>query len=91
MSEKYLKNLIEIFLSINNYKLMKDFLEGILTRKELDEIPRRLEIVKRLNQEQSHHGIARDLGVGVATVSRGSRELKAGRFKILKRNKYKAK
>ncbi len=60
---------------------MLEFLKGILTPRELEELTTRLEIVKLLKSGLPHQEIARRLKVGVATVTRGSREIKAGRFK----------
>jgi len=60
---------------------MLDFLFGILTPKELEELTTRLQIVKLLKKGLPHQEIARRLEVGVATVTRGSRELRMGRFK----------
>ena len=60
---------------------MLEFLKGILTPKELDELVTRLQIIKLLKQGLPHQEIARRLGVGVATVTRGSRELRLGRFR----------
>ena len=62
---------------------LRDFLLGILTPKEIDELSTRLNIVKRLKQGQRQQQIAKLLQVGVATVTRGSRELQRGRFKYL--------
>lgn len=76
-----LQELIEAFLSIKTKKEMLEFLQGILTPAELEELPRRLQIVKMLKSGVSQHEIARQLGVGVATVTRGSKELQKGRFK----------
>lgn len=78
---KNLEELIEKILEIRTKKEMQDFLQGILTPKELFEIPNRLQIVKMLKKGISHHEIAEKLGVGVATVTRGSREIQKGRFK----------
>lgn len=77
---KGLDELIEILLRIKKNE-MYDFLRGILTPKELLEISNRLQIIKMLKQGISHHDIAGKLHVGVATVSRGSREIQKGRFK----------
>lgn len=79
-SNKELDKLIEILLKINGKDEMLDFLHGILTPKELIEIPNRLEIVKMLKRGISQHDIAGKLHVGIATVTRGSRELQNGRF-----------
>ena len=73
--------LVEAFLRNKSKAEMLDFLRGILTPKEFDEVVRRLQIVKFLKNGLPHQEIARRLGVGVATVTRGSRELRIGRFK----------
>jgi len=78
---KELDDLVEMLLRINEKDKMMDFLQGILTPKELIEIPNRLAIVKMLKRGISHHDVAGKLRVGVATVTRGSRELQKGRFK----------
>jgi TrpR family trp operon transcriptional repressor len=57
---------------------LETFIKGILTPTELEEISRRLEIVKLLKQGMPQHEIARKLGVGVATVTRGSKEISRG-------------
>lgn len=80
-SKKDLGELIKILLKIKDEEVMYDFLRGILTPKELLEISNRLQIVKMLKRGISHHDIARKLRVGVATVTRGSQELREGRFK----------
>lgn len=76
---------ITIIDQTQDRRLLDDFLRGITTTKERSELSRRLEIIKRLLDGQPHHKIAQDLGVGVATVTRGSRELSDGRFKVLRK------
>jgi TrpR family transcriptional regulator, trp operon repressor len=73
--------LLEVFLKNKTRSEMLDFLKGILTPRELDELTIRLQIVKLIKKGLPHQEIARRLKVGVATVTRGSRELNAGRFK----------
>jgi TrpR family trp operon transcriptional repressor len=75
-----LEELVKTILNVQGKEEMYDFLQGILTPKELLEIPNRLQIVKMLKRGISHHDIAGKLHVGVATVTRGSRELREGRF-----------
>lgn len=82
-SEKFLKELIEAFLSIKSEREMRDFLQGILTPQELIEIPHRLAIVKMLKKGISQQDIAGKLRVGIATVTRGSKELQKGRFQSI--------
>lgn len=78
--KKFLSELITTLLEIKSQEEMRNFLEGIFTPKELIEIPTRLQIIKKLKKGVSQHQIARDLEVGVATVTRGSKELKNGKF-----------
>ena len=73
--------LVKTLLGIRDDSEMKDFLRGILTPKELSEIPTRLQIVKKLKAGVPQHEIARELGIGVGTVTRGSKEIQKGRFK----------
>lgn len=80
MKNAHLDELIDQFLSIKTKKEMKDFLLGILTPGELAEIPTRLQIVKLIKKGVSQHEIAEKLQVGVATVTRGSKEIQKGRF-----------
>ena len=81
MNKKKLEELINSFLKQKNLIEMRDFLFGILTPSELDEIVTRLQIVKLIKKGLPHQEIARRLKVGVATVTRGSRELRMGKFK----------
>lgn len=81
--DKQLNKLIDLLLSIKSKEEMEDFLLGILTPKELEEIPTRLSIVKMLKRGVPQHKISEELGVGIATVTRGSKELQLGRFKVV--------
>jgi TrpR family trp operon transcriptional repressor len=73
--------LIKTLLEIKDPSSMLDFLKGILTPAELQEIPTRLQIVRQLKKGIDHHTIAKNLKIGVATVTRGSKEIQKGRFK----------
>lgn len=77
-------SVIDIISSIKDKELLEDFLVGITTPKERTEIGQRLMVVQRLLKKEPHHKIADDLGVGVATVTRGSKELQDGKFKVLR-------
>ena len=81
MNKRYLNELAEAVLNLGDRKNTIDFLEGILTQKELSEISLRLQIVKRLKAGEPQRKIADQLGVGIATITRGSKELQLGRFK----------
>jgi TrpR family trp operon transcriptional repressor len=84
-----MNNFDEFITTVNQIQdksLLEDFLRGITTANERKELSQRLEIIKRLLDGQPQHKIAEDLGVGVATVTRGSKELSEGRFKALRKN-----
>ena len=68
------------FLKSKTPSEMSDFLEGILTPKEILELAQRIEIVKLLKSGMPQRQIAEKVGVGIATVSRGSREISRGKF-----------
>ena len=79
--DKYLKNLSTHLLGIKTDKEMASFLQAIFTPAELEHIPKRLELVRLLKKGVLQHEIAKKLGMGVATVTRGARELKKNNFK----------
>ncbi len=76
---------IDLTYSIRDKKVLEDFLFGVTTDKERSELTQRVEIVKRLLAGEPQQRIAADLGVGIATVTRGSKELSQGRFKVLRK------
>lgn len=78
--EEQLTEFINQVLSYKDKTGLHSFFEAILTPKELAEIPTRLQIVKMLKQGISQREIADKLGVGVATVTRGSKEILKGNF-----------
>ncbi len=76
-SEKYKKEFTEVLGKIAKDKtLLNDFLKDILTAREFETIAVRWQIVKRIAKGEHHQAIAEDLHLGVATVTRGSREMK---------------
>lgn len=80
MNSDWLNELSQILVDIKNREEMTLFLKGLLTESELEEIATRIQIVKKLKAGISQHTIAREMGVGVSTVTRGSKELQKGRF-----------
>jgi TrpR family trp operon transcriptional repressor len=76
MNKKFESELIAVFQKASGDKeLLSAFLFDILTRGEYEEVTKRWQIVKRLAAGEAQRTIARDLKVGIATVTRGSREL----------------
>ena len=76
-SEQYKKEVVDIVYKIAYDKeLLGDFIKEILTPREFDNIGVRFQIVKRLQKGEHHKAIAEALHLGVATVTRGSREMR---------------
>ena len=78
MNNGNLNHLVESLLQANSKKEMEALLHGLLTQKELEELPKRLEIFKQLKKGVPQHEIADKMHVGIATVTRGSLELQRG-------------
>lgn len=81
MNNQFLTEFINFISAQKSTSELKAFIQAILTPKEIEEIPKRLQIVKLLKQGMPQREIAQKLKVGVATVTRGSRELHKGSFK----------
>jgi len=79
MLNKFIKELSGVISKIDNPKLAQDFLETFLTPAELEEVAKRLQIVKLLSQGVSQRDVSAKLNVSIGTVSRGSREVKYGK------------
>ena len=75
-TETALQDLIDLLLSADNAEQMGKLLRALLTEAELHDIPNRLQITKLLKQGLPQREIAKQLGVGIATVTRGSKALK---------------
>ena len=71
-----IEEIAEVLARVRDPKLIGDFLRCILTRRELEEIDGRWELVKRLDRGESQRSIARRLGMSLCKITRGSRELK---------------
>lgn len=78
-----MNTLIKHLLNIKSEKEGKDFLESLFSPEEIEAFEKRIDIVKLLLKNKSHREIASELNVGIATVTRGAKELKLGRFKFL--------
>ena len=79
MSKKYEDELVDLLSGIAVNGTMDDVLSNLLTPQELEEMSLRLQIVIGLLNNKSQRQLAKELNVSLATVSRGSRELKYGR------------
>ena len=71
-----LAELSQAFSKTSDRALIEDFLRCLLTPAELADIAGRWALVKALRQKKTQREIARDLGVSLCKITRGSRELK---------------
>ncbi len=72
----YLTELVTHLRSADDAARLESLLRDLLTTSEIDEISKRLQIFKLLKSGMPQRQIAETLGVGIATVTRGSRALK---------------
>ena len=80
-----MKKLINIIKNLKSDDDIKHFLVSLFSPEEVVEFEKRLKIIKQLSKGSSQREVAENLKVGIATVSRGAKELKKGHFKkILK-------
>ena len=73
---KYLESLVNHLLAQNSSAAMEKALYDLLTVGELADVANRLQIIEMLQQGIPQRQIADKLGVGIATVTRGSHHLK---------------
>lgn len=73
----YFDELIEHLSSLESPDALAKALKGLLTPSELAEVCKRLQILRMLEAGVPQREIAKQLGVGIATVTRGSRALQA--------------
>lgn len=71
-----MQNLIQYLLDTHDAQTMEKKLNALLTPNEISEMQHRLAIFDLLEQGVPQREIAKQLGVGIATVTRGSRALK---------------
>lgn len=84
MNKKYDSELVRLFCQIDDKFTMSEILSNLLTPQERNELGVRLQVFKKLLSGENQRSIARNLGIGIATVTRGSRELKYGQPGIRK-------
>jgi len=78
MEDAWKKELAKIVAGLNNAKGVEALLAALLTPSEQEELARRWQIVKRLMNGLSQREVRDELSVSIATVTRGSRELRYG-------------
>jgi len=85
INNKLINQLIFNLMFCKSGNELRYLLKGLLTPQELEEVATRLEIINMLKRGIPQRQIAEKLKVGIATVVRGSREIKKGFFKNIKK------
>lgn len=78
MNDGWRKELIDLLMSAKTRDELGLLMKSLLTPHEYDELVMRWQIVKGLIEGKSQRDIKDELGISIATVTRGSREVKYG-------------
>lgn len=70
-----LNEIARTLASIEDPQVIEDFMNSILTEKEVFDISSRWELVKYLDEGVSQRTIASELGLSLCKITRGSKEL----------------
>lgn len=81
--QKSKKRLIKALSRISDPAKMEQALDAILTMREREEVENRLLIFKLLMEGVPQREIAAQLGVGIATVTRGANAMKRIKAEVL--------
>lgn len=73
--QRHFNEFVDFLLQAKDRRAMEKRLRALLTPAELHDIPNRLKITRLLKQGMAQRDIARQLKVGIATVSRGSKAM----------------
>ncbi len=76
MIKRNAEELADALAGITDKELMAQFLRELLTSSEIETIGLRWELVKRLEQGIPQRQIAKELGISLCKITRGSKELK---------------
>jgi len=71
-----LVEMAKVLAQTDDHELILGFLKDLLTPNEISEVATRWELVQRINQGISQRKIARDLGLSLCKITRGSKILK---------------
>ena len=74
--DENLKEMAGALSKIKDRALIEDFLRCLLTQAEIADVAGRWALVKALQLNKSQREIAKELGVSLCKITRGSRELK---------------
>lgn len=77
------KNLLHLLASAQSDEEREDLLKALLTLEEQDQLSLRVELIAELlRQEKPQRQISSELGISIATITRGSNMLKTIKTKL---------
>ena len=71
-----LTELAQLLVKTKDPRLAEEALSALLTPSEARDLSARWELVKRLEEGETQRKIAKDMGLSLCKITRGSRELK---------------
>ena len=78
ISPKHVRDLYELFASVQEEKEAKMLLEDILTPQELASLAERWQLIQELHKGTPQREIAKKLDISISKITRGSRMLQFG-------------
>lgn len=78
MPERHLRDLYALFAAVENEQEAKLLLEDILTPQEIASLCERWQLIQALHKGLPQRDIAKELGVSISKITRGSRMLQFG-------------
>lgn len=76
VNEKYFAELVKTLAACSDAALIDNFLRALLTPSEVSEVANRWAIVRYLDEGMSQRNIAKELGLSLCNITRGSKEMK---------------
>ena len=75
---RHFKELFALFASVNSEKEAEVLLSDILTPQELAQLAERWQLIQELHKGTPQREIAKNLGISISKITRGSRMLQYG-------------
>lgn len=75
---RHLKDLYELFASVENEKEARQLLEDMMTPQELASLAERWQLIQELHKGTAQREIAKKLNISISKITRGSRMLQYG-------------
>ncbi|MFP4383204.1 MAG: Trp family transcriptional regulator [Spirochaetia bacterium] len=79
-----IEDIAKLLSEIDDPSLIRNFLNQLLTKAEVERICKRWELVQLLHKGYSQREIAERLGLSLCNITRGSRELKKANSAFMK-------